>query len=265
MSDKRERPTEGLPPPATPYLPVQNQGVHVTVRRASAGPLLTYDRWISTLRWRGTQPIRPSVAREPEHVVRHRGQQTIGERPNVRGTERHVARTKAGPATVPVEAGRQRGTQDPCGPGTPTRTRRPKRKVNPCGGSHSRVEIRPPAMGRMGAPRLVCDGEGSTPDQNSGLRSGGRPGVAGWACGEGLLEKGGRSREEPGGAALSVRPPTGGGAAIGVNPERRPGASWEVRVARSSDEAAVTAGDAKGPHFGAARGGGRGRPSHREV
>jgi hypothetical protein len=29
MSDKRERPTEGLPPPATPYLPVQTEGVHV--------------------------------------------------------------------------------------------------------------------------------------------------------------------------------------------------------------------------------------------
>jgi hypothetical protein len=197
--------------------------------------------------------------------VRRRGQQTIGERPNVRATERHVARTKAGPATVSVEAGRQRGTPNPRGSGTPTRTRRPKQKVNPCGGSHSRVESTPPAMGSMGAPSLAFCGEGSTPDRNSGMRSGGRPGVVGWACGEGLLEKGGRSREEPGGAAMSVRPPTGGRAAIRVNPERRPGASWEVGVVRSSGEAAVMAGDAKGPHFGAARGGGRGRPSHREV
>ena len=100
---------------------------------------------------------------------------TTGERPVVRETKRHEARTKAGLATGLAEAGRQRGTPDPCGPGTPTRTRRPNRKENPRGESHSRVDISPPAMGRMSAPSLVPDSEGSTPDRNLGMRFWGAP------------------------------------------------------------------------------------------
>ena len=123
---------------------------------------------------------------------------TTGERPVVRETKRHEARTKASLATGSAEAGRQRGTPDPCGPGTPTRTRRPNRKENPHGESHSRVEITPPAMGRMSAPSLVSYGEGRTRDQNLGMRHPGRSGVAGWVCGEGLLEEGGRSGAAPG-------------------------------------------------------------------
>lgn len=97
--------------------------------------------------------------------------------------------------------------------------------------------------------------------------------MAGWACAEGLLEEDGRStgvsgeegrqspKAPPGNSTTKVgrlrpkgsgRGPTGERAVIKASPERRHEAPVEVGGAHSSEEAAVMAGDAKGPHFGAA-------------
>ena len=150
----------------------------------------------------------------------------------MRETKSHEARTKANLVTGMAEAGRQRVIPDPSGLGTSTRTRRPNRKENPCSGSYSRVEITPPAMGILSVPSLACYGEGSTPDQNLGMRSVGRSGVVGWACGKGPLEEGGRSCAVPGEESNPGRRE-----AIRENPETQPGAVQEVGEARSSEEA----------------------------
>ena len=104
----------------------------------------------------------------------------------------------------------------------------------------------------------------AAPGSELGHETQGHPGAVGWACGEGLLGEGGRSHKVPGREALSSGPEPGSRVAIRAHPETRPGASWEVGEVRSSEEAAVIAVDAKGPHFGAALGGERDRPSPRE-
>jgi hypothetical protein len=136
--------------------------------------------------------------------------------------------------------------------------------VNP--GGRSRESVVKPARSdaSIGCAEPVIAWRRQHPGSELGHETQGHPGAMGWACGEGLWEEGRRSREVLGGEASSSGPEPRSRAAIRVNPETRPGASREVGEVHSSEEAAVIAVDAKGPHFGAAPGGERDRPSPRE-
>lgn len=86
--------------------------------------------------------------------------------------------------------------------------------------------------------------------QNPGSELGnetlGHPGVAGRACGDGLLREGGRSRMVSEREAKSEGPTLGRRGAIRATPETRPRAMREVGEARSSHEPVVTTGERRG-------------------
>ena len=183
----------------------------------------------------------------------------------MRETERHVAWTKAGPVTVrseQVDKGEYR--THVFWPGGPDANPQAQTRVNPGGGSHESVVTSTLSDEGNGGAETVTSVRRQYPGSELGHEIQGHPGVVGWACGEGRLEECGRSHGAPKREAVSKSPSGGGKVAIRVNPEERPVAPWEVGEARSSEEAAVIAVDAKGPHFGAALGGERDRPSLRE-
>ena len=189
-----------------------------------------------------------------------------GERPDVRETERHAARTKAGLATARSEQVDKGVTRTHVlWPGGPDANPQAQTQVNPCGRSRNSVVSPAPGDEGIGRAETVAFVRRQYPEPELGNEVQGRPGVVGWACEEGRLEEGGRSHEVPRREALSEGPSGGGRVAIRAMPEERPAASWEVGEVRSTDAPSVMGGKGKGPHFGAAPGGERDRPSDREV
>jgi len=180
-------------------------------------------------------------------------------------TESHVARTKVVPATVRPKQVEERGDRTHVfWPGVPDANPQAQTKVNP-GGSGRKSVVKPTRCeASIGCAEPVIAWRRQHLGSELGHETQGHPGAVGWACGEGLLGEGGRSHEVPGREASSSGPEPRSRVAIRAHPETRPGASREVGEVRSSEEAAVIAVDAKGPHFGVAPGGERDRPSPRE-
>ncbi len=184
----------------------------------------------------------------------------------MRETERHVAWTKARLATAWSEQVDKRVYRThvfwPWGPDANSQV---QTRVNPDGRSQKSVVTSTLSDGGTGCAETFSYGRRQHPGPELGNEVQGHPGVVGWACGEGLLKEGGRSHEVPRREAQSNGPSGGGRVAIRANPEERPAAPWEVGEARSIDAPPVMGGKEKGPHFGAAPGGERDRPSDREV
>lgn len=180
-------------------------------------------------------------------------------------TESHVARTKVVLTTVRLKQVEERGDRTHVfWPGVPDANPQAQTEVNP-GGSGRKSVVKPTRCeASIGCAEPVIAWRRQHLGSELGYETQGHPGAVGWACGEGRLGEGGRSHEVPGREAGSTSPRPRSRVAIRVHPETRPGASWEVGEVRSSEEAAVIAVDAKGPHFGAALGGERDRPSPRE-
>ena len=180
-------------------------------------------------------------------------------------TESRVARTKVGVVTLRLKQVEERGDRTHVfWSGVPDANPQAQTKVNPGGRSRKSVVKPTRREASIGCAEPVIAWRRQYPWSELGHETQGHPGAVGWACGEGRLGEGGRSHEVLGREASSTGPEPRSRVAIRAHPETRPGALWEVGEARSSGEAAVMAGDAKGPHFGAAPGGERDRPSPRE-
>ena len=194
-----------------------------------------------------------------------KGGRPEGERPTVRRTDNHVARTKGGLATARPKQVDKGGNRTHDGrPGDPDAKAQAQTRVNPGGGSHDSVVKAPRSNAGLDAPSLCEVGEGSIRDRKSERKSRGIPASGGWACEEGLPREGGRSHEGPGGEAPSESPQPGDRVEIRARPETRPDAR-EKSERRIVARKPRNGGGAKGPHLGAAWKGETGRPSRREA
>ena len=157
---------------------------------------------------------------------------------NVVRAKSYEARPKAGRATVPAEAGRQRGSVDP------RRSKYPDAKPQARTYSEPRCSIvsetRSNAVSGSAEPLDWRRRHHPSPIQARVMEL---PGVAGRACGEGCSGEGGRS-----GIVRKVR------GAISATREECSDAVPEVRGDDSSGEPSVMDGDAKRPHFDGAAG-----------
>ena len=146
----------------------------------------------------------------------------------------HVARVKGEQVTVSSEAGRQRGTPNPCW------FRHPDAKPQAVTRSEPRCSIvrhtRSNAVSGSAEPLLWWRRQHPSSMQARMVEL---PGVAGTACGEGCSEEGG----------ISSSVPDGVGSAINVTREAHSDALLEVRGDHISCELPVMGTDAKGLHF----------------
>ena len=168
---------------------------------------------------------------------------------NVVRAKSYEARPKAGRATVPAEAGRQRGSVDPRWPKYPDAKPQARTYSEPRCSIVS--ETRSNAVSGSAEP---IDWRRRQHPSAIQARPVELPGVAGRACGEGCSEEGGRSGIVPN----KVR------ATISATREECSDAVPEVRGDDSSGEPSVMDGDAKHPHFDGAADEATGSPSRPE-
>jgi hypothetical protein len=153
---------------------------------------------------------------------------------NVAEATSHAAWTKGEQVTVSSEAGRRRGTPNPCWLRHPNAEPQARTRSEPgCSvvrRTHSNV------VSGSAEPLIVWRRQ--HPPANPVARPVELPGVAGRACGESCSREGGRS-----GSVRKVR------GAISATREGRPNAVSEVGGDRISDELPVMVRDAKGLRF----------------
>ena len=178
----------------------------------------------------------------------------------------YVARPKAGQATAPAEAGRQRGSVDLKWPNHPDA--KPQARTYSEPGCSIVRKGRSNAANGSAEPMLWWRRQ-YPPSKLAELV--GLPGVAGLACGEGCSREGGRSGtvlmhgnwpemlRHARGRCAGVR------GSISVTREMSTKAVPEVRGDGSSNEVPVMGADAKRPHFDGVTGGATGFPSRGDA